>query len=437
MELGLLLEMAAGNDPDRVAVTDARGSLTLGELHAAARRAAARFDRAGVRQVGYLGTNGLALPVALFGAALAGRPFVPLNYRWSDAQLAQVIGDGDGLTVVVSADEADRLRSIDQRELIDSADLLSDRSDADVALPAVDAEGIAVLLYTSGTTSAPKAAILRHRHLSAYIIGTVEFGSAATDDAVLVSVPPYHIAGISSVLSNLYSGRRIVYLDPFEPGRWLSLVRDEGVTHAMVVPTMLARIVDELGDEQADVPTLQSLAYGGALMPLPVIEQALQRFPDVRFTNAYGLTETSSTITLLGPEDHRAAIASDDPEVRARLRSAGRPLPGVELLVADPEGRACPPAWSARSWSGVSRCRASTSGSTPTRPGGSPPGTAAPWTPRASCSSRADPTTRSSGGARTSRRRRSRRPSCAILRSRTARWSASPTPSGASASPPP
>ena len=76
-------------------------------------------------------------------------------------------------------------------------------------------------------------------------------------------------------------------------------------------------------------------------MPAPVIEKALQLFSSVAFTNAYGLTETSSTIALLGPEVHREATASSDPSVRARLRSVGFPLPGVELEVRSPEDTAC------------------------------------------------------------------------------------------------
>ena len=105
---------------------------------------------------------------------------------------------------------------------------------------------------------------------------------------------------------------------------WVDLARDEGVTHAMVVPTMLARIVEvleERGDSNANMPSLKNLSYGGGKMPLSIIEKAMHLFPDTNFTNAYGLTETSSTITLLGPDDHRAAVASDDPEVKRRLVS--------------------------------------------------------------------------------------------------------------------
>jgi acyl-CoA synthetase (AMP-forming)/AMP-acid ligase II len=110
------------------------------------------------------------------------------------------------------------------------------------------------------------------------------------------------------------------------------------VTHAFVVPTMLARIVAVLAaDPGRRPPALRSLAYGGARMPRPVIERALELLPGVDFVNAYGLTETSSTVAVLGPDDHRAAVASGDPTVRRRLESCGRAVPGVEFRIVDGE----------------------------------------------------------------------------------------------------
>ena len=86
------------------------------------------------------------------------------------------------------------------------------------------------------------------------------------------------------------------------------------------------------------IPSLRSLVYGGARMPAPVLELALQLFPETDFVNAYGLTETSSTVALLGPDDHRLAMYSDDPVWTARLSSVGQPVPGIEVRIADETG---------------------------------------------------------------------------------------------------
>jgi len=328
VNLSLILELAMAGHPDRVAVASGERRLSFVDLDRLARGTAARLVEEGNRGVIYIGPSSTALPVALFAAARAGVPFVPLNYRLSPDRLDALIAEHPDALVVRDGD--------------DVAQLSGDPG----AAPDVptDEDLPAVLLYTSGTTAAPKAAVLRHRHLMAYLFGTVEFGGASEDEAALVTVPPYHVAGVTNLVSNLYAGRRIVYLDAFDPATWLATVRDEGITQAMVVPTMLARLVEHLGDARdADTPSLRSIAYGGARMPLPVLRRALELFPDTGFVNAYGLTETSSTIAVLGPDEHREAIASADEVVQARLGSVGRVVPGVELEVRDDDGAVLAP----------------------------------------------------------------------------------------------
>ncbi len=201
-----------------------------------------------------------------------------------------------------------------------------------------------MLLFTSGTTAEPKSAILDHDNLLAYVLNTSELASAGEDDAVQLVVPPFHIAGVAGVLSAIFSGRRIVPVPRFTPEVWVDTVQAEGITHAFLVPTMLARIVALLRERGGvELPTLRALSYGGARMPVPVLEAALELFPNAGFVNAYGLTETSATVTVLGPDDHRAAFGSDDPVVRARLGSVGRPVPGVEIEVVGGDGAAAPP----------------------------------------------------------------------------------------------
>jgi acyl-CoA synthetase (AMP-forming)/AMP-acid ligase II len=152
-----------------------------------------------------------------------------------------------------------------------------------------DDEAVAVELFTSGTTGEPKSAVLKHKNLMAYILGTVEFMSAGAEESVLLSVPPYHIAGIAAVLSSSYSGRKIVQLPNFSAEAWMRLVIKEKITNAFLVPTMLKRIVEKF-DDNLSLPSLKNVAYGGGKMPRSVIERAMKLLPHVNFTNAYGLT---------------------------------------------------------------------------------------------------------------------------------------------------
>jgi acyl-CoA synthetase (AMP-forming)/AMP-acid ligase II len=134
-----------------------------------------------------------------------------------------------------------------------------------------------------------------------------------------------------------------VHLDAFTPEAWVDAAAAEEITHAMVVPTMLGRILDVLEARGESLPAMKAISYGGGRMPLPVIERALALLPHVDFANAYGLTETSSTISILGPDDHRMAIYADDPAARARLGSVGQPLPSLEVEIRGPDGQALPP----------------------------------------------------------------------------------------------
>ncbi len=335
--IGLLLELGAVMAGDRPAVGRGADALTFAELEERACAAAGIIAAADVRSVAYLGQSGPAFHVALFASALAGVPITPLNYRLAAAQLDALIDQLD--TPLVIADEgyvgtvADRGAVLASSALLDASLPVSDQP-----LPDVDDDSPAVVLFTSGTTSAPKGVVLRHSHLISYVLQTVDPGSAESDDAALVCVPPYHVAGVGTVLTNTVAGRRVVHLADFAPSDWLATVAEERVTSAMLVPTMLARIVEELDGAAADAPTLRSIAYGGSRIPAPVLAKALLAFPATGFVNAYGLTETSSTIALLDPDDHRAALASDDPAGRGRLASAGRFVPGIEGQVRSEDG---------------------------------------------------------------------------------------------------
>lgn len=361
MHVAMLLEMAAEGLGERVALGPLAGGLTFARLLEASRRAAAAIAATDAKTVAYVGLNSAAFPVALFGAALAGRPFAPLNYRLPDEQLLKIVARTAPGIAIVDDDVAPRLDAgvagvqvVTRSAFLAAAGLAPAEGVAGTAgfgaaahaaealVAAGDPDDIAVLLFTSGTTGEPKAAVLRHRHLTSYVISTVEFMGAAEDECALVSVPPYHIAAVSAVLTSTYGGRRVVHLEAFSPEAWVALARREHVTHAMMVPTMLGRVLDVLDRDGQGLPSLRHLSYGGGRMPVATIERALQALPHAHFVNAYGLTETSSTIAVLSPEDHREAVASASAQVRARLGSVGRPLPSLELEIRDAEARPVP-----------------------------------------------------------------------------------------------
>ncbi len=341
----MILEMAADALGDRVAVGSCADGLTFAELARRARRAGTLLAGRPGDNVVLVDENSLAVPLALFGSALAGKPYVPVNYRLADDRLRAIVERAAPAVVIVGDSVAQRLEGLTGIENVSRGDFLAAVEDETVPEAdgwGCDPDGIVALLFTSGTTGEPKAAVLRHRNLASYLVSSLEFGSAEPTEAAIVSVPPYHIAAVSSTLSNTYVGRRVVQMESFEPRSWVELVRAEGCTHAMVVPTMLNRILDIVDADGDGLATLQHLAYGGGLMPRPVVERALHLLDGLDLVNAYGLTETSSTIALLGPDDHREAFTSTDPAVRERLGSVGRPLPGVEVEIRDPLGLPVP-----------------------------------------------------------------------------------------------
>ena len=344
MHLSTLLEIAADAMGDRVAVAACEdGDLTYRGLLSRSGAVARHLSSRGDERLVAVDVNSEAVPVGLFASALAGIPYVPVNYRLADAQLVAILErTAPGLAVVEQSVPARLGHGIAGLSTISRSEFLSSDGPEPSSPRSDDLEDTAVLLFTSGTTGEPKAAVLRHRHLTSYVMETVEFMGADPDDAALVSVPPYHIAGIAAVLTSIWSGRRLVYLPQFSAESWVDRAASEGITHAMVVPTMLGRILEVLVEREETLPALRHLSYGGGRMPIALVERALDQLPHVGLVNAYGLTETSSTIAVLGPEDHREAVASDEPAVRIRLGSVGRPLPNLEVEIRDPFGAAVP-----------------------------------------------------------------------------------------------
>ena len=337
MSVSLLLEMAASGNPDRTAVVCGDLRLTTQELSDLADGAAGVIARSHAQHVAYVGTGGAMVPLLIFAAARAGLAFTSINYRLSADGIQALIQRLPKPLVITDGAYREIPGSTPVRLMVTDEFLMAARN----ALPVQefpDPDSVAVVLFTSGTTSTPKAVELSHNNLTSYVTGTVEFNSAGPGDAALICVPPYHIAGVGAALSNVYAGRTMVYLLNFDAREWVRLAIAEQVTTATVVPTMLDRIVAVLEEGGYRLPALRNLAYGGSKVGMPLVRRALELLPEVGFVNAYGLTETSSTISVLTPEDHRAAQSAPVAAVAKRLGSVGRPVPGIELQIRDDEG---------------------------------------------------------------------------------------------------
>jgi acyl-CoA synthetase (AMP-forming)/AMP-acid ligase II len=277
LSISQLLDMVQAGEPDRVVVVSDGIRVTGAELSAMADCAAGLITSSGAGHVAYVGTGGIMLPLLLFGAARAGRAFTPLNYRLGGAALRELIDQLPAPLVVADTEYSEAVAGA-SGHVIDSDLFLATTRVTRPGAEAVPAapDDVAVLLFTSETAVPSPAVELTHADLTRYVTDTVDFGSAEPGDAALICVPPYHIAGVGAALSNLYAGRKMVYLRQFDPVQWLRLVTDEKITNATAVP------------------------------------------------NGYGLTETGSAIAMLIPADHRTTHHTADAAIAKWLGSVGR-----------------------------------------------------------------------------------------------------------------
>jgi acyl-CoA synthetase (AMP-forming)/AMP-acid ligase II len=340
--------------PDRGIVSDAGSTVDYLTLDARARELSAGLARLGAgkgTRIAVLQTNDLAWVELYLASALLGATLVGVNYRAKSPEIAhmlessrsEIVFAGARYWPLLQAVRAD-LHNVQTYVLVDS-DVSGDVSydelfGRQIGTPESGAGGdTSLILFTSGTTALPKTVEMSHDQLCAYVRQMADLPDLlAAPESTLLCAPLYHVAGFTSLLIGLYSGRRLVLIPQFEPHAWLDAVERDGVTSAFVVPTMLKQILNCPAFAQRDLSSLERISYGAAPMPVRVIREAIERLPHVSFNNAYGQTETISTVTVLGPEDHRLSGSTELVEARLRrLASVGRPLPGIGLRIVGEE----------------------------------------------------------------------------------------------------
>ncbi|MDI6776809.1 MAG: long-chain-fatty-acid--CoA ligase [Syntrophales bacterium] len=291
-------------------------------------------------------------------AAKLGAIFVPLNFRAKADELSYMLDNAEAKillvgkryqemvrTILPDLPTVERCISLDSKEgdMSFYEDILG-ASPPDEVFTEIEDDDITILMYTAGTTGRPKGVPLRHNAFVGYVLDNVDPASPDIEERNLLTVPLYHVAGIQAMLAAMYGGRTLVLMRQFEVREWMETVQRERASRAMLVPTMLKNVIDYPDFAKCDLSSLRVITYGAAPMPFVVITKAMELMPWVRFINAFGQTETASTITTLGPEDHIIEGTPEEKEKKLKrlASSIGRPLPDVEVKIVDENRKELP-----------------------------------------------------------------------------------------------
>jgi acyl-CoA synthetase (AMP-forming)/AMP-acid ligase II len=356
------LQISSAVVPDREALVEVGGSgkrVTYMEMYALVTRLANALQGLGIergQKVAVMSVNSPDYVISYYACAMLGATFVPLNYRAKDEELTHMLNVSQCQALFVSdryLDLVSRIRPTlthtqhfiaydhPSGDYLSYAQLLEHASEDDIWVE-VDDHDATILIFTSGTTALPKGVQLTYLDMTAYVTNQ-QPADPDVHDKLLVSAPFFHVAGATAMMLAIWSGRTLVILPAFTPELWLQAVDQEKTTHGFVVPTMLKRIMEAPDFDKYDISSMRQITYGAAPMPYDVVRKACDIFPPLGcgLINAYGQTETTATLTFLGPEDHD--LSTEMAVKEGRLRSVGKPMPDVELAIQDDRHQALPP----------------------------------------------------------------------------------------------
>ena len=354
------LTVTAAIVPDRVALVFDDKRITYGELASRVARLANAMSELGVGsgdRVAVMQVNCNEHIESYFACATLDAVFVPVNFRARAEELSFMLNDSGTKAIIAGQRYHDMINTIRPElttveqvigleqggEGIHSFDDLIANASEDERFPEYQDDDLSIIMFTAGTTGTPKGVMLSHDSFTSYILANVDPVDMDEEEKNILTVPLHHIAGMQAVMAAIYGGRTIILQRQFDEEGWMALVQDEKANRAMMVPTMLKRLMDHEAFGKYDLTSLDVITYGAAPMPLPVIRQAIKEFPGTRFINAFGQTETASTITMLPPEDHQLDESDPDFEKKLqRLASIGRPLPDVEVKIVNEDGEDVP-----------------------------------------------------------------------------------------------
>jgi len=342
--------------PDSVALSFEGRDTTFADFDRKTSQVANALIAAGLKigdRVAYVGKNSDLYFELWFGAAKAGVVIAPIGWRLAPPEMAYIVTDSDAKIVFVGPELIAHMEAVaaelSWRPEVIAMELGGEgehrtfeawrdaQFDTDPRV-AIKTSDIAIQLYTSGTTGRPKGAMLTHDNLLALRRKAAQEPMAwnqwGPEDVSLVAMPVAHIGGSGWGLVGLLNGAKGVVAREFDPFKVLDYIEHDRVSKMFMVPAALQIVVRLPRAREIDYSRMSHILYGAAPIPLDLLRECIDIF-GCGFCQQYGMTETTGTVVYLPPEDH-------DPAGNARMRSAGLPLPGVELKVMDEAGNSLP-----------------------------------------------------------------------------------------------
>lgn len=334
-----ILTRSARRTPSALALNFAGRDWTYRQLEDATTRVAAALLALGLRKgdrVAAFGKNSDAYVLLWIGAVRAGLIHVPVNFALTGRELAYILRQSGARAVF--ADES-LLGGVEESgvRVEFTGTLHAGTGERDVLawarssrpLPVIDDDvddaDIAQILYTSGTTSDPKGAILTHRSLVHHYASAALALDIRASDRILHALPLYHSAQMHTfMMPALLLGARSWLLDIPAPTPVLNAIAEHGINSFFAAPTVWLALLRVMEQDAGRAHTLTKAYYGASIMPTPVLQRLRAILPDLGFYNCFGQTEMSPLATVLRPEEHDR-----------RPESAGRAIPFVDMRVVD------------------------------------------------------------------------------------------------------
>jgi long-chain acyl-CoA synthetase len=262
-----------------------------------------------------------------FALSKTGAVMVPVNWRLTPGEVAQIVNDAGPRLVVVGDVYASSVDQVDCT-IAGFAELprrgLDPRRDDEAA--------VAWQLYTSGTTGVPKGAMLTNRNLFAMVASLgLELPELVEGSVSMVTTPLYHIGGCGWALAAVSNGATTVLVREVVPEQLLGTIVEQHVGTGLIVPAVLQSLTRLPGIESSDFSALRNIAYGASPISQTLLEASIRTF-GCSMTQLYGLTETTGAIAALRHADHTGE----------RLLSCGRAMFGGEVAILDPLGAPLP-----------------------------------------------------------------------------------------------